>query len=65
MNDKSIKEDLIREEKFTFSEETYEKKHKDFIKFNRNDRFFHSIYLLLNHEKKGINNNNSEEENEI
>jgi hypothetical protein len=60
LNDKSIKKEFIREEKFTFSEETYEKKHKDFIKFNRNDRFLTTIYSLLNNEKK--DNNNSEEE---
>ena len=60
LSDKSIKTKYILEEKFTYSEENYENKHKDYIKFNRNDRFFNSIYLLLSNEK----NNFSQEEQE-
>ena len=60
LSDKSIKSKYILEEKFTYIEEKYENKHKEHVKFNRNDRFFHSIYLLLLNEK----NNFSQEEQE-
>ena len=56
--DKSMKSEYLPHEKSTYSEELYENKHQDFIKLKRNDKFFHSIYLLLSHEK----NNNSQEE---
>ena len=60
LSDKSIKSKYIFEEKFTYAEENYENKHQDYIKFNRNDKFFNSIYLLLLNEK----NNFSQEEQE-
>ena len=53
-----MKSEYLPHEKSTYSEELYENKHQDFIKLKRNDNFFHSIYLLLSHEK----NNNSQEE---
>ena len=60
LSDKSMKNEYMPKEKFTYIEEIHEKKHNDFVNYNRNDKFFQLIYLLLSNEK----NNSEQEESE-